>query len=273
MSIKMPPENITFGLQFHLMVVLGLLFCLNTVAQGTDTIVPIRKNAEEILKSINLNSDGFNFWKDNFSGNWAGIDFGFNTLLNVDYSGYDFKFMKNDVLRSNSFHLNLIQRSIGLQRNRNNFGLVTGIGVLFQDYRLDDTITILRNENDWIVPKSFHYSDNQKSKLFVFSVTVPVLAEVQIPVNNYRNRFYISSGMYFSYRIGSYTKIKYRVEHNQKLKINDNYSLQNFRYGIMARTGYRWINFFAMYDLTPFFQDEKGPELTQFIFGISLLRF
>ncbi|HSM49375.1 MAG TPA: outer membrane beta-barrel protein [Draconibacterium sp.] len=273
MNIKKPFKISKLCYQLVALIFMIMLININSEAQETDSIKPIRKNAEEILKKINLNSDGFNFWKDNFSGHWAGIDFGFNTFLNADYSGYDSKFMKNDILRSNSFHLNLIQQSIGLQRNRNNFGLVTGIGVLFQDYRLDDTTTIVRTENDIIMPNSFHISENQKSKLFIFSVTVPVLAEIQIPVNNYRNRFYFSSGMYFSYRIGSYTKIKYKVEHNQKLKINDNYSLQNFRYGIMARTGYRWINFFAMYELTPFFQEEKGPELTPFIFGITLLQF
>ncbi|TNF45500.1 MAG: hypothetical protein EP310_01495 [Bacteroidetes bacterium] len=273
MNLKMPQINITVWLRLQVLILLGFLLSLNAVAQETDTIVPIRKNAEEILKSINLNSDGFNFWKDNFSGHWAGFDIGFNAFLNSDYSGFQSNFMKNDLLRSNSFHLNLIQQSIGLQRNRNNFGLVTGIGFVFQDYRLEDTLTIERTENDIIMPKPFYISENQKSKLFIFSVLVPVLAEIQIPVNNYRNRFYFSSGMYFSYRVGSYTKIKYKVEHNQKLKINDNYSLQNFRYGIMARTGYRWINFFAMYDLTTFFREEKGPELTPFTFGITLLQF
>jgi hypothetical protein len=250
-----------------------MLINFNSIAQETDSIKPIRKNAEEILKKINLNSDGFNFWKDNFSGHWAGIDLGFNTFLNPDYTGYETNFMKNDILRSNSFYLNLIQQSIGLQRNRNNFGLVTGLGFQFQGYRLRDTTTIDKTDNDVIVPKSFHYSENQKSKLYLLSVTLPVLAEIQIPINNYRNRLYFSSGMYFSYRIGSYTTIKYRAEQKQKLKITDNYSLQNFKYGIMARTGYRWFNFFAMYELTPFFQEDKGPELTPFTFGITLLQF
>jgi hypothetical protein len=111
------------------MITIVNLFNTRVFAQETDTIVPIRKNAEDILKKINLNSDGFNFWKDNFSGNWAGIDFGFNTFLNRDYSGYETEFMKNDILFSNSIHLNLIQKNIGLQRNRNNFGLVTGLGL------------------------------------------------------------------------------------------------------------------------------------------------
>ncbi len=273
MNINMPPKISRLQPRFILLIITILFFNMISFAQETDSIKPIRKNAEEILKKINLNSDGFNFWKDKFSGHWAGIDLGFNMFLNPDYTGYESNFMKNDIFRSNSFHLNLIQQSIGLQRNRNNFGLVTGLGIQFQDYRLDDFTTIEKTADDLIVPKEFYYSENQKSKIFISSLTLPVLAEIQIPINNYRNRLYFSSGMYFSYRIGSYTKIKYQTEQKQKLKITDNYSLQNFKYGIMARTGYRWINFFAMYELTLFFKDDKGPVLTPFTFGVTLLGF
>jgi len=273
MNINMPQKIRRLLPGFILLISVIVLFNHKSIAQETDTIIPIRKNAEEILKKINLNSDGFNFWKDKFSGHWAGIDLGFNTFLDPDYTGYDSEFMKNDILRSNSVHLNIIQQSIGLQRNRNNFGLVTGLGLQFQDFRLEDTITIELAANDIVVPKTFFYSENQKSRLFLFSVTLPVLAEIQIPINNYRNRLYFSSGMYFSYRIGSYTKIKYTIDQKQKHKVTDNYSLQNFKYGIMARTGYRWINFFAMYELTPFFEEDKGPVLTPFTFGVTLLGF
>ena len=242
-------------------------------AAENDTIVPIRKDAEQILKNLDLNTGGFNFWEDKFVGHWAGIDLGFNTFLNTDYSGYDSEFMKNEVIRSSSWNLNLIQQSIGLQRNRNNFGLVTGIGLEYQYYRLNDSTTIERTENDVIAPKPFFLGDNQRSKIFLFSATLPLLAEIQIPVNNYRNRLYFSGGMYFSYRIVSYTKITYKAEQVHRLKITDNYSLQNFKYGLMFRTGYRWINFYAKYELTPFFKKGKGPELTPFVVGITLLRF
>ncbi len=262
-----------FSFRFVGIIYMLILFNINAFAQEPDTIVPIRENAEEILKSINLNSDGFNFWKDDFSGHWAGLDLGFNTFLDRDYSGYSSPFMKNDILLSNSIHLNLIQQSFGLQRNRNNFGLVTGIGVQYQYYRLSDTMTIERTANDVIIPKSFNYGNKQSSNLYLFSLTIPVLAEIQIPINNYKNRLYFSSGMYFSYRVGSYSKIKYQDDQKKKLKVTDNYSLQNFKYGVMFRTGYRWINFYAMYELTPFFKVDKGPELTPFTFGITLLRF
>jgi hypothetical protein len=273
MNIKIPFKIRRFCYGFIGMVSLTILFNINTFAQETDTIVPIRKNAEEILKRINLNSDGFNFWKDNFSGHWSGIDFGFNSFLNPDYTGYETNFMKNDLFRSNSVHLNLLKKSFGLQRNRNNLGLVTGLGLLYQYYHLNDSTTIEKTENDVIIPKEFGFSENQKSKLYLLSVTIPVLLEIQIPVNNYRNRLYFSSGMYFSYRIASYTRIKYRIDQKHNLKITDNYSLQNFKYGIMFRTGYRWINFYAMYELTPFFKEDKGPELTPFTVGVTLLRF
>lgn len=273
MNIKMPLKINSFCTSFFVLIFTIILINGNTFAQETDTIVPIRKNAEEILKKINLNSNGFNFWEDKFSGHWAGIDFGFNTFLNADYSDYDSEFMKNDILRSSSWHLNLIQQSIGLQRNRNNFGLVTGLGMEYQYYRLNDSTTIELSENDVVVPKYFYLGENQRSKLFLFSVTLPVLAEIQIPINNYKNRLYFSSGMYFSYRVVSYTKISYRAEQMHRHKITDNYSLQNFKYGIMFRTGYRWINFYAIYELTPFFKEDKGPHLTPFTFGVTLLRF
>ena len=59
-------------------------------AQETDTIIPIDKNPEKILRKIDarkIAQSGFNFWQDKFTGHWAGIDFGFNALVNQDYSG------------------------------------------------------------------------------------------------------------------------------------------------------------------------------------------
>ncbi len=249
---------------------------MSVFAQETDSIVPINENPEKILRKIDIREitrNGFNFWQDKFAGHWAGIDFGFNTFLNKDYTGYDTEFMDNDILRSNSVYVNVIQQSIGLQHNRNTIGLVTGLGVHFQNYRLDQNTTIERISNDIIVPKELDYHENQKSKLAIFSITLPVLAEFQIPINNYKNRLYLSGGLFMSYKLGSHTKIKYKADHKEKLKVPDHYSLHNFKYGLMFRTGYRWINIFASYEFTPLFKDGKGPELTPFTFGFTLLRF
>ena len=109
-------------------------------AQETDSIVPVNQDPIKILRKIDvrkITQHGFNFWQDDFTGHWAGIDFGFNTFVNKDYSGYETRFMDNEVFYSNSAYLNIVQQSIGLQRNRNTLGLVTGIGLHLQSYRLD----------------------------------------------------------------------------------------------------------------------------------------
>lgn len=274
MNISLPlRSNIFFRILILLMIGISGL----AGAQETDTIIPLDRDPVKILRKIDvreITQHGFNFWKDDFTGHWAGIDFGFNTFVNKDYSGYETEFMENDVFYSNSSYINIIQQSIGLQHNRNTIGLVTGIGLHLQSYRLNQNTTIERGFNDIIEPRTLFFDQNQKSKLSIVSVIVPLLAEFQVPVNHYENRIYFSAGLYGSYRLSSHTKIKYRVERKkEKLKTPDFLSLQDFKYGVMVRTGYRWINLFACYDLVPLFRSEKGPELTPFTFGITVVSF
>lgn len=253
-----------------------LFFSFRGSSQTTDTIIPINENPEKILKKIDVRDmtrNGFNFWQDKFSGHWAGVDFGFNSFLNKDYSAYENEFMENDVFRSNTTYVNLIQQSIGFQHNKNTIGLVTGLGIYFQSYRLDKNTSIERLPNDKIVPQYLYFDDNQKSKLSLVSLMLPVLVEFQIPINHYENRLYFSAGPYLAYRLSSQTKIKYRTDKKQKLKVPDHYSLYNWKYGMMIRAGYRWINVFAIYEITPLFKENKGPVLTPFTFGFTLLRF
>lgn len=264
--------SILFGI---LLILLG--FSENLNAQETDSIVPVNKKPEKLLRKIDARKiahNGFNFWQDDFTGHWAGIDFGFNAFVNKNYSGFTPGFMNNDVFRSNSTYINLIQQSIGLQHNRNTIGLVTGLGLHLQSYRLDQNTTIQRGEDDVIEPITLYFDQNQKSKLSIVSLMVPLLAEFQIPLSHYENRLYFSGGFFGSYRISSHTKIKYRVDKKkEKLKVPDFLSLNDFKYGLMVRTGYRWVNLFACYDLMPLFRKDKGPELTPFTFGVTLVSF
>ncbi len=276
MNIKMPLKTNVCLFNFVIAGIFLIAFGFSAFAQEHDSIVPIRENPEKVLRKINIKSitrNGFNFWQDKFSGHWAGIDLGFNAFLNADYSNYDSKFMKNNVFRSNSLYINLIQQSIGLQRNRNTIGMVTGLGVHFQSYRLDKNTTIERQSNGIIVPKTLYFDDNQRSKLSLVYITAPILAEFQIPINNYENRLYFSGGIFMGYRVSSHTKIIYRNLKKEKLKTPDPFSIHDFKCSLMVRSGYRWINLFATYDLTNFFIKDLGPKLTPFSFGITLLRF
>ncbi|MCK3683999.1 outer membrane beta-barrel protein [Maribellus sp. YY47] len=266
-------QNLT---RFFLIIFLLVFSCTSILAQDQDTVPASVYKPEKALKRIHirqLTKNGFKFWQDDFSGHWAGIDFGFNLLLNPDYKDYNSEFMDIDELRSNSAYFNVLQQSIGLQCNRNKIGLVTGLGLHLQGYRLNDNITIFRDGNSVIQPESLVANDNQKSKLALISFMVPVLLEFQIPVNHYDNRIYFSAGPYGEVKLNSHTKVKYKTDQKEKLKVGDHFSLRDFRYGLMVRTGYRSINFFATCDLVPLFRDERGPELTPFTVGITLIRF
>lgn len=247
------------------------------VSAQNDSIVIPHDNPEKLLRKIKLRepeSTGINYLDDEFSGHWRGVDFGFNWFLNPDYKGFPEGFMENDFLNSNFGGFNILQKSIGLQRRKNTFGLVTGAGLQLKSYRLDNNITIKRLENGVIEPETLTHERNRKSKLALVSAVVPLLAEVQIPTNHYKNRIYFSGGVFGGVRLGSHTKIKYRVDgKKEKLKVPGHYSIQNFNYGLMARAGYKWVNFFATYDLMPFFKDEKGPVLTPVTVGISIINF
>jgi hypothetical protein len=265
--------------QFLTSVILLCLILLNAFlsqAQSTDTIIPVRENPEKLLRNIRIGHaqrTGEPIWRDKFSGHLAGVDFGFNMFLNEDYSGYESDFMKNDVLHSNSVYVNFVDQSIGLQRVRNTIGLVTGIGLRLYNYRLDKYTTIKRDENSVIQPVEINLQNIKKSNLAIMALQVPLLAEFQIPVNHFDNRIYFSAGMYGGVKLTSHTKVKYKLERNEKLKVVDHFSIRDFNYGLMVRTGYRWVNLFATYDLVPFFRENRGPELTPFTFGITLISF
>jgi hypothetical protein len=265
-------------LRYYFIVVFFFLTFSEINSQVTDSIVPKINNPKRILRKIDIRSitqSGFNFWNDRFSGHWAGIHYGFNGFSNKDYSGYDTEFMKNDLLRSNSIIVNPVQQSIALQINKNTIGLITGMGLQFQNYRLDRYMSVQKDVSGKVQPKPLiSFDANQKSKFAVVYITLPLLAEIQIPVKNYQTRFYFSAGVYTGMRIHSYTNIKYRTDgKREKLKTPDEYSLNKFKYGLMIRTGYRGVNFFTTYDLVRMFKKDKGPELTTYTFGLTLVSF
>ncbi|VAW19823.1 hypothetical protein MNBD_BACTEROID01-1166 [hydrothermal vent metagenome] len=261
--------------------ILIILFCfaLKGYSQEADTQQDaiFNKRAINVTNIKDLTKNGFNFWQDNFKGHFAGIDFGFNTFVKSNYRGYppdEWGFMENNYYRSNSLFINIIQQSINLQHNRNTLGLVTGAGLQMQSYRLNQNITIEERLSGKIVPAQLSYKDNQKSKLYMAYLIIPFLAEIQIPVKHYANRLYFSGGFYAGIRISSHTKIKYRrMSQKEKLKTPGDFSLHKIKSGLMFRTGYRWVNIFATYDLTPLFKNSLGPELTPVTVGVTLMKF
>lgn len=202
----------------------------------------------------------------NFDGHWEGIEVGFNSFANSDYSLYNgVEFMSLNQSKSLEFDLNFGEVNVGLYKSY--IGLVSGLGFSFNDYRFENPYTIARGSlMNQAVPLT--YDGLSKNKLSVSYFKVPLLMEFQIPVNDKHDRLYINGGIIGGVRIGSHTKVKHG---DTKDKDRSSFYINSFKYEATARIGYKGIGLFANYNLNPLFRDGKGPELTPFTVGISFL--
>jgi hypothetical protein len=207
-----------------------------------------------------------------FKGHWSGIEFGINNFVNnkfsMDRTAAE-QYMDLNTGRSWNFNWNIKQTSIGFGSNK--FGLVTGLGLEFNSYYFDGDNNIEKLDGN-IVSKTDYPSPLDKSKLKTTFLRVPVLLELQLLNAKRSKRFYVSGGVIGGLKLGSSSKVIYKVDGNkQKDKIKDDFNINPLRYGLTARVGYRHLNLFGNYYLTPFFEKNNGPELYPISVGLSFV--
>ncbi len=207
-----------------------------------------------------------------FHGHYTGLELGFNSYLGPDGSTNlpdDAYFMALDQARSNTVAFNFIQLSMGLQR-RGNIGLVTGLGVEFGRYSLSGPY-LLNKDDLGNLSYSLTDRDVKSNRLYMTHFNVPLLLEFQIPTNRHSHAFYISAGAVGGVRLNSYTRVRYNDNNGpDKERSTSDYNLQDWRYGVMARMGYRAINLYGTYYFSPLFKTDKGPELYPVSVGVSI---
>ncbi len=267
-------------MKYLFFILLTSFASLLAFAQENDSIIVVQSPKGRLSGLIDvqdLTNEGYNYWDEKFEGHWSGIEFGFNGMANADYSMYlasEDHFLDNDLFRSNVLNLNILQYSRGFQQTRNNIGIVTGVGVSFQSYHLDNNTTISIDEIKKIHPSVIYYDSSQKSKLSIAYLEVPLLVEFQIPIRNKANRLYFATGVTGAKKFESHTKMKYRKDgKREKLKSPGDYSINDYKVAATLRLGYRWVNLFASYDIVPLFEHSRGPVIYPFSFGFKLISF
>ncbi len=218
--------------------------------------------------------------REKFKGHWAGCDIGFNGYLTSDFSTDlppEDQFMDLNGSKSVTFSINFLQYNIGLQKHKNNVGLVVGAGWTFYNYRTDLPYTFERHPETGEtigVPIDEDVRSVEKNKITTSFINIPLLFEWQIPASEPFHRFYISAGPYCGFKLGGHTKLVYKENGNRtKDKGKENINLTPFQYGAMVRMGYRFINLYASYNFSTFYTENRGPELYPFTIGISLVQF
>ena len=203
-----------------------------------------------------------------FNGHWEGLEMGFNGFDKPGYSMYnvaDKDFMSLNQGKSMEFDFNFYELNIGLYKSY--VGIVSGMGLSFNSYRFENPYS-LRRVNEMTEPVLLDTKNLSKTKLAVSYLQVPLLLEFQIPVNQNEGRVYINAGVVGSVKIGSHTKVK---QDDTKDKDHSGFNMNSFKYAATARIGYKNIGLFGTYSLSSLFKSGKGPELTPFTIGFSLL--
>jgi hypothetical protein len=209
--------------------------------------------------------------KRRFKGHWAGVNLGYNNFVTANGSFTypdEYHFMELNAGKSVGIAINPWQQSIKLQQ-RGNIGLVTGLGIEWNNYRFDSQNVLVRDVNG---NTSYVVADEpiKKNKLTTCYLNVPLLLEFQIPTGKQRYPLYVSGGVIGGVRLGSYSKVVYSGEGGKGTqRTHDHFNLHQWRYGTTFRMGYRAINLFADYYMTPIFEKNKGPELYPVTAGVS----
>ncbi|WP_075591317.1 porin family protein [Labilibacter marinus] len=204
--------------------------------------------------------------RDDFKGHWAGVQLGFNNYIELDQEPW----MSLNSGKSMTFGINFLQYSIGLQQQKNNIGLVTGMGWAVYNYRFDNDWTIEKDENGNTIGVPAEPNSVKKSKIVASYINIPLLFEVQSGDKSKHDAFF-SAGVYGGFNLGSHTKTVYYD--SGKTKSRKDININPFQYGVMVQMGINFIKLYGTYNFSTLYERNKGPEVTPFTVGLTLLNF
>ena len=192
--------------------------------------------------------------RSNFKGHWAGAELGFNNYVTSDKSmslPSAVNYMSLHSGKSMNFNINFSQLSIGLARH---IGFITGLGLNWNNYIFDGNNNIKKGP-DGIIEMLDPGELIKKSKFSTLYLNLPFIFEIQIPAGY--QRLNISAGPIGAIKIFSHSKMVF--ENNDKIKSNDDFSLNLLRYGVTTRIGYENFHVYGTYYMMPLFKDGKSP--------------
>ncbi len=214
-------------------------------------------------------------WGGSFNPHWAGLEVGMNMFENTNYSiyrGTEYEPFDEvfDLRSGKSLTWNINFAEFAFKNKRKTFGVVTGMGISFNDYAFDLPVTIEKEDGyGMVIPVDITKENTsvKKSKLHVNYLTVPLILEVKTPLRMGNSNLYIAAGAIGGLYIGSHTKFKYHNGNKEKSK--SNYHINQWKYDLTGRIGFGDLCIFANYSMTSLFKDGKGPEIHPLMIGIS----
>ncbi len=248
---------------------------VNIFESEDGTTVDIKKRSDEEDEDEMEFDEESEPRKKKFTGHWDSFGIGMANFMDADYSMSrtpETNFMDLNTGKSTNININAFQQGFGL--GTNHVGIVTGLGLEINDYFFDNNNSIIKNSETGVI-EEYDYDllgvNLNKSKLVTTYLVLPLLIEFNFGKNsNPYDRFYISGGVIGGVKLGSKTKVVYKEDGNkEKRKNKDDFNINPLKYGLTLRAGYKDFQVYTNYFLTPFFEDNKGPELYAFSIGVA----
>jgi len=222
-----------------------------------------------------VTDDGVKFEKHDkkpkFNGHWAGFGLSVNGLLNQDHM-IDYPegapYLDINYNKSTGVSLNFFEQNVNLVNQQ--LGLVTGLGVTWNNYRFADNVILT---DDGELSGRFDETpgyDYQKSKLMVASLRIPLMLEYQTNSKMKTNSFHIGAGALGQMRMWSHTKNEIN---DSKSKNKGDFYINPFIVQGIGTIGWGIINLYGTYSFSEMFRHEKGPTAYPFEVGITLIGF
>jgi len=221
---------------------------------------------DEDSTDFNKNSISIGKKSNKYEKSYFGVDFGFTSYL--DDGSFSLSNPNKDLglKAAKSSHFAFVyHKKINLINKQLNF--IPGIGFSWYNYRFKRDITPITDTTNfsWKPEGSLNFS---KNKLTATYLEVPLLLQFQAKSNkSNKEGFRIAAGMEFGYLLGG--KSKQKSDANGKQKQRDDFNLQQFRYGAVARIAYHGFSIYGKYALNNLFDDSDPIKLTPVSFGIS----
>ncbi len=158
---------------------------------------------------------------------------------------------------------------------QSDFSFAFGIGIGTHNFHNNSFVTVdSAGVSSFQRIKTLHPgTDYDKNKISYTYFDIPLEFRLRT-----KDNIRAALGFKFGFLIDSHTKYKgddYQFGTNDYLfvKFKDVPNIQDVRYGVTARVGWKFINLTAFYSLTNVFENERGPEMYPISVGISLMPF
>lgn len=238
-----------------------------------------------------------------FNGHWGGVELGINGYVTPDLTtnwGKENDYLRLRYEKSIAVNLNIYEQNIPLNKAKN-MGLVTGIGMAWNNWRFSSTTYLTPDSSEikgyYMVNTDGTNLSVRKTKLTAMYITVPLMYEIQTKNPKRYKRFHFAVGALMSARVRTHTKV-YFNEANKIYELKDpgtdqivpgitrttpsstqrnivkeynSFHLQPFRFDGMVRIGFGFVNLWGHFGLNQFFKKGRGPELYTWSAGITLV--